>query len=161
MFSRKNKGNLKKRLEQQRREFITDARLDEIGRDLVRTAQISDEEIDQTLSSPFIYTRLRARIAREQERVAIGEGSLWGVMLLSAWRPLTGMALMATFAAVLFWLTAMSGTTNTNLALSSNDYLAASNDSSFERIVFTGEGAPSNNDVLTTLMNRDESEVQR
>lgn len=161
MFSRKNRGNLKKRLDQQRRGFITDARLDEIGRGLVCAAQMSDEEIAENLSSPFIYTRLRTRIAMEQERVATRAGSLWWAMFLTAWRPLAGMALMATFAAVLFWFTAMSGTTNTNLAMSSSDYLAAGSDSSFERIVFTGEGAPSNNDVLTTLINPDESEVQR
>ncbi len=161
MFS-KNRDKLRELSERQTRGQLLDARLDKMGHNLVRAAQASEEEIEQIATSPFLYTRLRARISAEQEKIVVGEGNIWWAMLLTAWRPFAGMALMATFAAVLFWFTAIAGTTTTsaNLALSSNDYLATGN-SSFERIVFTDQGAPSNDEVLTTLMNEDESEVQK
>lgn len=160
MFSKKNGQELKKRLDQLERERVISMRLDEIGRDLARAAQMSDEKIEEAVSSPFLYARIRARIAAGREAIDTGAGSSWWAMLLTAWRPLTGMAMMTIMTAVLFWITAITAKTTTGAALSGNEMIVT-NESSFERIIFTGEDAPSNDEVLTTIMNQDETDVQR
>lgn len=161
MFPEKNQDRPKKQLDQKSRGHLSDAQFDKLEGRLVRAALSSEEEINTAVSAPFLYARLQARIVAERERLAHFEASNWWAMLLTAWRPLTGMALMATFAAVLFWFTAIAGsTTNADSAMGSNDYLANGN-SSFERIVFTDGTIPSNDEVLTTLMNQDETDVQR
>ncbi len=161
MFPEKNQGKPSKQLDQQHRARFLDARLDEISRGLVRAAQASEEKIDAATNSPFLYARLQARIHAKAENIAATErNNLWA-MFLTAWRPLTGMALMTLCAAVLFWFTALAGTTtNSEFTMGGSDYLANGN-SNFERIVFTNGNAPSNDEVLTTLLNQDETDVQK
>lgn len=161
MFPEKNQGKLPKQFDQQQRVRFPDARLDEISRSLVCAAQASEEEISAVIGAPFLYARLRARIhAKVETSAAFERNNLWA-MFLTAWRPLTGMALMTMCAAVLFWFTALAGTTtNADLTLGGSGYLANGN-SNFERIVFTDGSAPSNDEVLTTLLNQDETDVQR
>lgn len=164
MFSEKNQGKKQphQQLDQQQRVRLLDARLDEISRGLARAARASEAEIDAGINAPFLYARLRSRIhAKAENIIALERNNLWA-MFLTAWRPLTGMALMTLCAAVLFWFTALAGTTATNVDLTfgGSDYLANGN-SSFERIVFTDGNAPSNDEVLTTLLNQDETDVPR
>ncbi len=162
MFPENNQGKPLNQLAEQQRARLLDERFDEISRGLVRAAQASKEEIGAAINSPFLYARLQARIHAKAENIAaIERNNLWA-MFLTAWRPLTGMALMTVCAAVLFWFTALAGTTTTNgeFTLGGSDYLANGN-SNFERIVFTDGNAPSNDEVLTTLLNQDETDVAR
>ncbi len=162
MFPENNQGmKSQKPIDEQQRARLLDARLDDISRGLVRAAQASEEEINAAINAPFLYARLRARIHAKAENVAAVErNNLWA-MFLTAWRPLTGIALTTLCAAVLFWFTALAGTTtNAEFTLGGSDYLANGN-SNFERIVFTDGNAPSNDEVLTTLLNQDETDVQK
>ncbi|MBC7912147.1 MAG: hypothetical protein H7Y30_16695 [Pyrinomonadaceae bacterium] len=156
MFSDKKQQKLTERLAQLEREGLLDARLDEIGRDLTHAAQMSEEETAAAVSSPFLYTRISARIS-SQEREA-GERNGWRAMLLTAWRPLAAMALTAIIAAALFLFSAMSGTSGVVLSTGEDDSLATG-EPRFDRIVFTGGEAMSNDEVLATIMN--ETEVPR
>jgi hypothetical protein len=160
MFLRKDHEKSKGSLIQRDGEPSADASLDQLGEKLVRAAQMSAPEVAETVAAPFLYTRIRARIAAEQKRIADRERSVWWAVLRTAERPLMGMALMAAVAVSLFWFAAMAGSAGTDFSLSS-DFLATGGGSSFERIVFTDQGAPSNDEVLTTLVNQNESDVQR
>lgn len=159
MFPDKNQNKSEKQFAQKVR--VTDERLDEIALWLVRAAEPAEEKINAIVSAPFLYARLQSRIKAQQEKLASGGvNNLWA-MLLTAWRPLAGMALMAMVAIALFWFTALAGTSATDSLISGNDYLAAGGGSSFERIVFTEKSAPSNDEVLTTLLSQDETDVQK
>jgi hypothetical protein len=155
MFSDKKQQKLTERLAQLERDGLLDARLDEIGRDLTHAARMNEDEIADAVSSPFLYTRVRARIS-SQGREA-GERNGWRAMLLTAWRPLAAMALTAIIAAALFLFSALSGTV---VPSTGEDDSLTTGEPRFDRIVFTGGGeAMSNDEVLATIMN--ETEVQR
>ncbi len=82
--------------------------LDRVGRVLVQSAACNDQEVEAAASAPFLYTRLRARIAEEKARRAGGES--WLALLAVARRALPAMALFALLAALLMaWLPGPSG----------------------------------------------------
>jgi hypothetical protein len=134
-------------------------RLDEIGQELTRASLLSEREIRETVSQPFIYARIRARIA-EQGRSGAVENNNWWAGLLTAWRPLAGMAVMAIIAATLFLFSAVAGTNGSLGPAASDDDSLAIGESGFERIITDGEPL-SNDEVLATIMNQDEMDVRR
>ncbi len=157
MFSdKKQQKPITERLAQLEREGLLNARLDEIGRDLTHAAQMSEEETASAVSSPFLYTRISARISSQGREATERNG--WRAMLLTAWRPLAAMALTAIIAATLFLFSALSGTPGT-VPLTGEDDSLTTGEPRFDRIVFTGGEAMSNDEVLATIMN--ETEVQR
>jgi hypothetical protein len=81
----------------------TDERLDQIARAAVRSAaRDADDAADAVASSPFLYTRIAARI--EERRRAQGEEG-WLTLLAVAWRAVPVMAVVAMVAAaLLFWI---------------------------------------------------------
>jgi hypothetical protein len=128
-----------------------DERLDLLGREVVRASSANEEEAEAAASSPFLYTRLRARIAQERERRE--EGESWLTMLTVAWRTVPAMALVAVFAFVLF----LSAGTGTRAPVSSNDYaLLGETDAGVEQVVFADRQPLSSDEVLTTIMDADE-----
>jgi hypothetical protein len=133
-------------------------RIDQIGLEALRSSRMSDDELDRSVSGAFLFARIRARIAAEQQRRGTGEASWW-LGLLNAWRPLAGMAGMAIVAATLFLFSAVGGSSNNNTPINSDDALAIG-EPGFERIVFTDGEALSNDEVLATIM-KDETEVRR
>ena len=72
---------------------------DRAGRLVLLAAAQNDDEVEAAASSPFLYTRLRARIA-EQERARDTAGS-WVSLLFVARRAIPAMALVAILAAIL------------------------------------------------------------
>ena len=132
--------------------------LDRIGAELTRAARMTAEEVRATVSQPFLYARIRGRILAEQERRAAGEGSWWAG-LLTAWRPLAGMAGMAGIAASLFLFSATAGTNS--VPSPGDDEALAASEPGFERIVFRDGEALSNDEVLATIMTQDETDVRR
>jgi hypothetical protein len=128
-----------------------DERLDILGRKIVRASSSKEEEAEAAASSPFLYTRLRARIAQERERRE--EGESWLTMLGVAWRTVPAMALVAVFAFVLF----LSAGTGTRAPVGSNDYaLLGETDAGVEQVVFADRQPLSSDEVLTTIMDADE-----
>jgi hypothetical protein len=83
------------------------AGVDRLGRQIVRAAGLSDDECDQAASSPMLYARIRAQIAREQSGATEIYGSWFG-MILAAWRAIPVMAIITIIAAGLFWLASPS-----------------------------------------------------
>lgn len=128
-----------------------DERLDLMGREILRASAINETEA-AAAASPFLYTRIRARIEAERAQRAEGEG--WLSMLKVAWRAVPAMALVAIMAVVLF-LSAGSGTR----ALDGTGYEALfdSRDAGFEQVVFAdNQVASSDDEVLATILNEDD-----
>ena len=141
--------------ERQRR--LTDERLDEFGRGLLRASAADESETEAASSSPFLYARLRARINAEAERREAGES--WRVLLSVAWRSAPAMALVAVFAFLLFW-TATSPSTFTPGVLSDEAFLGT-RDAGFEHVVFAERSPLSNDEVLATILSEEDREAQR
>lgn len=117
---------------------ITDERLDPIARAaLLSAARGADDAADAVASSPFLYTRIAARI--EERRRAQGEEG-WLTLLAVAWRAVPVMAVVAMVAAALLFWIGISGAT------------ASSNQTGYEALLDTrGSGL-----VTTVLAERDQ-----
>lgn len=132
-----------------------DERLDRIGRAVVRAAA-ADAEAQEAAASPFLYTRLRARIAAERGRRQEEEG--WLALLSVVWRSAPAMALAAVFAFILFW----SANPNASApAILSDETLLGERDAGIEHVVFADRSPLSSDEVLATIMNEDERENAR
>lgn len=76
--------------------------LDRLGRLVLRSAALDEAESQSFADAPFLYTRIRARIADERGRR--NESGSWFSLLLIARRAVPAMALIAFIAAaVMFW----------------------------------------------------------
>lgn len=71
---------------------------DRAGRLVLLAAAQNDDEVEAAASSPFLYSRLRARIAEERRREPAGS---WGSLLFVARRAIPAMAMVAILAAIL------------------------------------------------------------
>ena len=132
-------------------------RLDRLGLEIVRAAAANEAEAERVASSPFLYTRLRARINAERERREAG-GEGWLAMLGLAWRTVPAMALVAIFAFALFWSVNLS--TPASAALS-DDALLGTSGAEIERVVFADRQPLSSDEVLATIINEDGTEASR
>jgi hypothetical protein len=76
-----------------------DDRLDRAGRLVLLAAARNDDEAEAAASSPFLYSRLRARISQEERRRE--EAGNWASLLFVARRAIPAMVLVAVMAAIL------------------------------------------------------------
>jgi hypothetical protein len=76
--------------------------LDELANTLIRTGGLSEDDVDRISSSPFLHTRLRARIEVEERYRARQEGG-WLATLMVASRAITVLVLVTLAAATAFW----------------------------------------------------------
>jgi hypothetical protein len=137
-----------------------DERLERFGRAVVRAAATANEaEAEAAAASPFLYARLRTRIAAEQERRAGGE--TWLTLLGVVWRSVPAMALVALFAFVLFWTSNLGATTTAAPGVLSDEALMDARDAGIESVVFAERRPLSSDDVLATILSEDEREVSR
>ncbi|HEY0077233.1 MAG TPA: hypothetical protein VGB73_01195 [Pyrinomonadaceae bacterium] len=134
-----------------------DERLDLIGRVLLRASARNESEAEAAASSPFLYTRVRARIAAERERREAGEG--WLALLSVAWRSVPALALVAVFAFVLFWFALPNGQSPT--VAFSDEALLGEREAGIEHVVFAERNALSSDEVLASILNEDETEASR
>lgn len=128
-------------------------RLDRIGREIVCASATNEDEAEAAAASPFLYARLRSRIAAERGQRE--ERESWLMMLKVVWRAIPAMALVAVFAVVLF-LSSNLGTRPSE-ALGDEALL----DAGVEGVVFAESRAMSSDDVLATILNEDEQEASR
>lgn len=125
--------------------------LDQLGRAIVRVSAANETEAEDAASSPFLYTRLRSRIAVERQRREEGEG--WLTMLAVVWRTVPAMALVAVFALVMF-LFSGTGASNQSGGFSDEALLGTRN-GGVEQVVFA-DRQPSRDEVLSTILGDDE-----
>lgn len=130
-------------------------RLDRVGRQVVRASAANEEEA-AAASSPFLYTRLRSRIAAERARREEGERLL--TLLGVVWRAVPAMTLVAVFAFVLFWSQSMSTRLPGGFSV---DSLLDTRDAGIEQVVFADRQPLSSDEVLATILNEDEREASK
>ncbi|HEX8421830.1 MAG TPA: hypothetical protein VF634_00365 [Pyrinomonadaceae bacterium] len=133
--------------------------LERLGRAVVRASAANEAEAEAVAASPFLYTRLRARIEAEQERRA-GGAETWRTLLGVVWRSVPAMALVALFAFVLFW-TSNFGNPSVSPGVLSDEALMDTRDAGIESVVFAERRPLSSDDVLATILQEDEREVSR
>jgi hypothetical protein len=78
--------------------------LDQLAEAVARSGGIGDDEAERIASSPFLHTRIRARIEAEQRERA-EQGSGWLATLLVASRAIFALVLVTLAAAAAFWTT--------------------------------------------------------
>lgn len=133
-----------------------DERLERLGREIVRSASANEAEAESAASSPFLYTRLRSRIAQERERIEAGES--WLSMLAVVWRTVPAMALVAIFALVLFW---SAGTNTFTQGSFTDEALLGARDAEVEQVVFADRQPLSSDEVLSTILDEGEQGASR
>lgn len=133
-----------------------DERLDRLGREVLRAAAVDDEAAEAASASPFLYARVRSRIAAERERREAGEN--WLTLLSVVWRSAPAMALVAVFAVVMFWL-AIPATRSPGVL--SDEALLGESGAGIEQVVFADRSSLSNDEVLATILVEDEREAAR
>ena len=75
--------------------------LDRAGKAVLRAAAADEQEIDRVAESPFLFTRIRARIT---EQLGENESGGWQSFPLIAWRAIPAMALLASITGgLLLW----------------------------------------------------------
>ena len=133
--------------------------LERLGRVIVRASAAGEAEAEAVASSPFLYTRLRARIDAEQERRAGAE--TWLTLLGVVWRSVPAMALVAVFAFLLFWTSNFGSAPAVSPGVLSDEALMDAREAGIESVVFAERRALSSDDVLATILSEGEREVSR
>lgn len=128
----------------------SDKQLDRVGRAIVRAAASNEETADAVASSPFLYTRLRARISTERER----RETLEHLSALSRLmrRAVMAMSLVAFLALGVLVFSEMS--IQTAQSFNDESFFNASN-VGVQRIVFEDRDPLSNDEVLATIVDED------
>ena len=130
--------------------------LDRAGRHLVGASVLSDEDASAAASSPFLFSRVCARIALEREQREAG--GLWSSFWLVSQKAIPAMGLVAAVSFGLFLYT--KGNKSTNPAFSVDAYLGT-NDSGIDSIVFAERRPLTTEEVLATIVSKDEREAAR
>jgi hypothetical protein len=134
--------------------------MERLGRLIVRASAANEAEAEAVASSPFLYTRLRARIKAEQEARLASGAETWRTLLGVVWRSVPAMALVALFAFILFW-TSNFGNATVSPGVLSDEALLDARDAGIENVVFAERRPLSSDDVLATIIQPDEREVSR
>ena len=75
-----------------KRNSQNDEHLDRAGKIVLRAAAADEQEIERAAEAPFLFTRVRARIAEQLRENELGG---WQSLPLIAWRAIPAMALVA------------------------------------------------------------------
>lgn len=126
-------------------------RLERFAREVVRASAAGEAEAHAAADSPFLYARVRARI--EEERRRRGEGEGWLALFGVAWRAVPAMALVAVLALALFLSSGANELTNPGFGLGAETLLG---EGDIEQVVFADARAPSNDEVLSTIIGEGE-----
>jgi len=136
---------------------------DRAGKLVLRAAVADEQEIEAASESPFLFTRVRARIAERQRE---NESGGWQSLPLIAWRAIPAMALVASLAGGLMLWTARPA--NTENAANTpavgfgmyEDALTDTTDPGVEQTVLSRNNL-SHEDVLNIVIDRGEVEKKK
>jgi hypothetical protein len=133
---------------------ISDEQLDRVGRLIIRAGAASgDADADQTAASPFLYTRISARI-EERQREQKDEG--WRALLAVAWRAVPAMAVVAAFAlALMLWFGLSGAGSSGNSPLGDEAALVGARGNGPVSVVLTEGDQLSRDDVFELVVNRE------
>jgi hypothetical protein len=129
--------------------------LDCVGRLITRASVLADEEAGDIAAAPFLLTRVRARIA---DREPTESGRIWSGFRAASSKAIPAMVIVAVVSCGLSLYT--GGNKSTNPAFSVDAYLGTS-EAGIENTVFAERRTLTNEEVLATILNRDEREAGR
>jgi hypothetical protein len=130
-------------------------RLDRAGKSIVRASVLPDEYAGQMTLSPFLLARVKARISETSQREEAV--SIWNNFALISRKAISVMSLAALFSIGLF---AYTGNKSSNPTFSVDAYLGTS-ESRVEQLVFAERQPVTVDEVLGTIVTRDEREPAR
>ncbi len=134
-----------------------DARLDRLGRAVVRAASLEDAEVERIASAPFLAARLRARI--EEARAAKEESGDWLAIFGVAWRAVPAMSLAAALAVGV--LLFAGGGDPFPAGIFTDEALLATSESGVAGLFFDETGALTRDEVLSAIVDENERRTQR
>ena len=144
---------------------VPDERLDQLGRAVVRAAaEAGREAAEAAASSPFLYARVRARVA-EQKRLAEADGG-WLALLPVARRAVPTMAFAAFAASVmLLWFAWFGASTNGQFnndvpGFVTDEVVFGAAGGGVESAVLAGGDVPSHDEILRMVVERNGREAQ-
>ena len=140
----------------QEKHAISRAGLDRAGSSIIRSAGLPESETDEISTAPFLFGRIRTRIANEQEALS-DRANLSSFWLISK-RAIPAMMLVA---ALSFGLSAYMAGNKTQPSTFSVDAYLGTNESGIENMVFAERRQLTNDEVLATIIARDEREANR
>jgi len=127
-------------------------RLDLAANRIVGASKLSEAEVNEIASSPFLYARIQSRIASESSSYEL---SIWSNLSLASNKAIPAMALAAAFSVGLFVY--VNWNKSPNAAFSVDAYLGAEG-SGIDNLV-TAERRMTGEEVLKTVISRDEREA--
>lgn len=143
----------------------TSNELDQLAKAVARSGGISDDEAERIGSSPFLHTRIRARIEAEQrQRAEQGSGRL--ATLLVAWRAIFALVLVTIATAAAFWTSTSKASDKNSSKLVASEISRATD---INRVVIGGtcalssteQCAISTEEVLATMFGQDRGKEDR
>jgi hypothetical protein len=132
-----------------------DVRLDALGREIVRAAASNEDEAERAASAPFLYARIRSRVAAERARLE--EPDDWRAALRVFRRAVPTVAVVAALALALF-ISVLVGTTQADTRDEAT--LLGERDTGVEQVVFADRSLLTSDEVLATII-EDDREAQR
>ena len=127
-----------------------DARLDKLGREIVRASAANENEAERAAAAPFLYARIRTRVA--QERARLEEADDWRAALRIFLRAVPTVAVVTALALVLF-VSVTGNTTPTDARDEAT--LLGERDTEVEQVVFTSSSSLTSDEVLETILEED------
>src|SRR5215216_7098480 len=100
-------------------ERTTAEEIDQVGKSVLRMASASDEEADKAALSPYLFTRIAARIEEEQRRRDESVNG-WLTALVEARRAIAALGLVALVAISALWISANKSPGQPPATMSSN-----------------------------------------
>ncbi len=136
-------------------------RLDRAGRQIVLAAVgLPESEVREIVSSPFLYARVRRFIESKSENREVA--GFWAGLGLASRKAIPAMSLVAAVSLGLLLLANGNGNGNRSAsqAFSLDAYLGTS-ESGIDNVLFAERRPLTTDEVLSTIVNRDEREASR
>ena len=140
----------------QEKDRVSPESLDGAGSALMSAAALSEAETDDIAAAPFLFSRIKARIDEEQQRQE--SRNVWAGFWMISKRAIPAMMIIA---ALSFGLSAyMTGNKTQPVAFSVDAYLRA-NESGMDNMLFAERRPLTREEVLNSIIARDEREASR
>ncbi len=136
-----------------RKQQAQDERLDRVGQALVRAGAENEEAFETAAASPFLYTRLRARIAAAERAQQTGADEGWLALLTVARRAVPAMTALA---ALVFTLMVWLASGNAPAATGFGDEAYYGSEAGVEQVVLADTQNLSRDEVLSLVVERGE-----
>lgn len=137
------------------KDSVSSERLDRIGRRITNAAVLSQAESDEIANAPFLFANVRTRIAGQQ---LLDSSGVWSGFWQISKRAIPAMMILA---AVSFGLSSyMTGNKTQPAAFSVDAYLGTT-ESGIENMMFTERRPLTRDEVLATIIAKDEREAVR